>query len=53
MSTKRINVKSAIRKIETGEPIVTECDKTNRRHIEQSGVRLYFRNDALLDFEFV
>lgn len=50
---RRINVKAAIHEIENGQPPVNECPETGRRNITHSGCRLYFRNDALLDFEFV
>ena len=51
--SRRPVVKSAIIQIETGTPIVTECPDTGRRFITHSGCKLYFRNDVLLDFEFV
>lgn len=51
--SKRVIVKSAIKQIETGTPRVTECPTTHRRYITHSGCKLYFRNDALLDFEFI
>ena len=49
---KRMIVKSTIEQIETGTIRVTECPITHRRFITHSGCKLFFRNDALLDFEF-
>jgi hypothetical protein len=51
--SKRQIVKSAIKELENGNPVVQECPETNRRHIVHKNCRLYFRNDVLLDFEFI
>lgn len=52
-SKERDIVKSCIERIENGEPPVEECPETLRRNVLHNGCRVFFRNDQLLDFEFI
>jgi len=50
---RRLLVDKCVDRLENGEAMITNCPSEDRAYTEYNNCRVYFRNETLLDIEFV